>query len=236
MAHSYSSNLYHVIFSTKERRRLIVPELQKRLWQYMGGIARDNRMKALAIGGIDDHVHLLLSLPATLAIAKAVQLVKGGSSKWVHDTFPQHRAFAWQEGYGAFSIGISQAPVTVSYIRQQARHHRRKTFQEEFLEVLAKHGIAALCYDPIGQGEVLSTGGRGFAVIGLKEQMLASHASQRDWLLKHHGIDHYLLAMRDWGAQRGRGCGVAFAEGFRQHLGHSYPQDNLLGRLLGTAG
>lgn len=74
------------------------------------------------------------------------------------------------------------------------------------------------------------------AVIGFKEQMLASHASQRDWLLKHHGIDHYLLAMRDWGAQRGRGCGVAYAEGFRQHLGHSYPQDNLLGRLLGTVG
>ncbi len=73
-------------------------------------------------------------------------------------------------------------------------------------------------------------------VIEIKAQMLASHASQREWLLKHHGIDQYLKAMRDWGAERGRACGVAYAEGFRQHLGHSYPQDNLLGRLLGTVG
>lgn len=71
-------------------------------------------------------------------------------------------------------------------------------------------------------------------VIRTKEAMLASHASQRDWLLKHHGMDQYLQAMRDWGAERGRALGVAFAEGFRQHLGHSYPQDNLLGELLGV--
>jgi hypothetical protein len=71
-------------------------------------------------------------------------------------------------------------------------------------------------------------------VIETKARMLACHASQRDWLLKHHGMDQYLQAMRDWGAARGRRHGVAFAEGFRQHLGHSYPQDNLIGRLLGT--
>ena len=108
MGHSYTSSLFHCVFSTKERRKLITPELQERLWPYIGGIARDNRMKALAIGGIDDHVHILLSIPCTLAIAKAIQLIKGGSSKWVHETFPKHRTFAWQEGYGAFSIGISQ--------------------------------------------------------------------------------------------------------------------------------
>jgi LmbE family N-acetylglucosaminyl deacetylase len=71
-------------------------------------------------------------------------------------------------------------------------------------------------------------------VIDAKAEMLACHASQREWLRKHHGMDHYLQAMRDWGAHRGRQCGVAFAEGFRQHLGHSYPQDNLIGNLLGT--
>jgi LmbE family N-acetylglucosaminyl deacetylase len=71
-------------------------------------------------------------------------------------------------------------------------------------------------------------------VIDAKAEMLACHASQREWLRKHHGMDHYLQAMRDWGAQRGRQCGVSFAEGFRQHLGHSYPQDNLVGKLLGT--
>ena len=71
-------------------------------------------------------------------------------------------------------------------------------------------------------------------VIDEKAAMLACHASQRDWLLKHHGVDHYINSMRDWGAARGRECGVAYAEGFRQHLGHSYPQDNLVGKLLGT--
>jgi len=133
------------VFSTKERRKSITPDLQERLWPYLGGIAREHKMRALAIGGIADHVHLLLSLPATLAVAKAIQLIKGGSSKWVHDSFPAHAAFAWQEGYGAFSIGISQIEVTTAYIDTQAEHHRQQTFEEEFLAFLKKHGIE---YDP----------------------------------------------------------------------------------------
>jgi putative transposase len=111
MAHSFVSNYYHCVFSTKERRKLITPELEERLWPFLGGIARTHKMKALAIGGVEDHVHLLLSLPSTLAIAKAIQFIKGESSKWVHDTFAEHQKFAWQEGYGAFSIGISQYDV-----------------------------------------------------------------------------------------------------------------------------
>ena len=88
MPHSYSSCLVHYIFSTKERRKMISPEVRERLWAYLGGIARENGMKALAIGGTDDHVHVLVSLPSTLPVAKAIQLLKGGSSKWLHDTFP----------------------------------------------------------------------------------------------------------------------------------------------------
>jgi REP element-mobilizing transposase RayT len=107
----------------------------------MGGIARDQGMKALVIGGVADHVHLLLSLPSTIAIANAIQQIKGGSSKWVHETFPEHSLFGWQEGYGAFSVGISQVERTTGYIRAQREHHRRKTFQEEFLAILRKHGI-----------------------------------------------------------------------------------------------
>jgi REP element-mobilizing transposase RayT len=107
----------------------------------MGGIARENSAKALAIGGVEDHVHLLLSIPATLSVAKAIQLVKGASSKWVHETFPKRRLFAWQEGYGAFSIGISQVASTVAYIQSQSEHHRRLTFQEEFRAFFKKHGI-----------------------------------------------------------------------------------------------
>ncbi len=141
MAHSYTSSVYHCVFSTKEHAPLITPELQERLWPYMGGIARENGMKALAIGGIEDHVHLLLSLPSTLAIAKAIQLVKGNSSKWMHENFPAPSHFSWQEGYGAFSIGMSQIATTVAYIENQQKHHRRKTFQEEYLSFLKKHDI-----------------------------------------------------------------------------------------------
>jgi REP element-mobilizing transposase RayT len=124
MAHSYVNSLYHVVFSTKERRRQIDADLQPRLWPYLGGIAREHGMKALAVGGVDDHAHLLLSLPSTIAIAKAVQLIKGGSSKWIHDEFPVRRDFAWQEGYGAFSIGVSQVDDTIRYIADQAEHPR----------------------------------------------------------------------------------------------------------------
>ena len=107
----------------------------------MGGIAREQGLKALTIGGVEDHVHLLLSLSATMPIAKAIQLIKGASSKWVHETFPEHRLFAWQEGYGAFTIGVSQTDATRAYIHSQPEHHRRTTFQEEFRVFLKKHGI-----------------------------------------------------------------------------------------------
>jgi putative transposase len=145
MAHSFSISLFHCVFSTKERRNLIIPELQDRLWPYIGGIARENGMKALAVGGVEDHAHVLLSLPSTMAIAKSIQLVKGGSSKWIHDEFAKHKDFAWQEGYGAFSIGMSQRETTIEYIHKQREHHQKKKFKEEFLAFLAKHEIE---YDP----------------------------------------------------------------------------------------
>ena len=141
MGHSFTSSLFHCVFSTKGRRLLITEDLQVRLWPYMGGIARDNRMKALTIGGVADHVHILLSLPSTMAIAKAIQLIKGGSSFWVHENFPQYRNFAWQEGYGAFSLDIARVECTTTYINSQAEHHRQQTFQEEFLAFLKKHNM-----------------------------------------------------------------------------------------------
>ena len=98
-------------------------------------------MKALAIGGAADHVHILISLPATLSVAKAIQLLKGNSSKWIREAFPKMRSFAWQEGYGAFSVGISGVDATVTYIREQSEHHRRRTFREEFATMLRRHGL-----------------------------------------------------------------------------------------------
>ena len=138
---SYVGSYYHCVFSTKERRPLITPGLQERLWPYLGGIARQNEMKAIQIGGVADHVHILLSLPSTLSIAKAMQLIKGGSSKWVHESFPEHRLFGWQVKYGAFSVSVSQLDKTVQYIQCQAEHHRKMTFQEEFLALLKKHRV-----------------------------------------------------------------------------------------------
>jgi putative transposase len=139
---SYVSSYYHCVFGTKERRPLIPPDLSGRLWPFLGGIARQNDMKAIEIGGMPDHVHMLLSLPATLPIAKAMQLLKGGSSKWVHETFREHRLFAWQVKYGAFSVSVSQLDRTIDYIKGQEKHHRKMSFQEEFLALLKKHRIA----------------------------------------------------------------------------------------------
>jgi REP element-mobilizing transposase RayT len=140
MPHSFVSS-YLRVFSTKGRLALIGPELQPRLWAYIGGIARENGMKAIAIGGIENHVHVLLSLPATMSFAKAVQLIKGGSSKWVHEEFPGLKDFGWQDGYGAFSVSRSLIDQTVEYINHQKEHHQTRSFQEEFIRLLDKHGI-----------------------------------------------------------------------------------------------
>ena len=140
MPHSYVSNLMHCTFSTKDRRRVINPEWEERVWAFMGGIARKNGFKALAVGGVEDHVHLLLSIPGTMPVAKAVQLVKAGSSKMIRATFAKD--FEWQEGYGAFSIGVSQEKATAAYIKNQRAHHKRVDFREEFRTFLVKHGIA----------------------------------------------------------------------------------------------
>ena len=141
MAHTYTSCLIHYIFGTKGRRKSIASELRQQLWPYVGGIARANGCKALAVGGTDDHIHLLLSLHRTITVAKAVQLIKGGSSKWIHDSFPAHREFVWQEGYGAFSIGVSGIEETTTYVNRQEEHHRTRTFEEEYIVFLDRHGI-----------------------------------------------------------------------------------------------
>ena len=142
MAHSFNSCLMHCVFSTKERRPHLTAAIRERLWPYLGGIARTHDMKALAIGGVEDHVHLLLSLPPTLAVSKAMQLIKGNSSKWLRETFPELRVadFAWQEGFGAFSIGVAGVDDTVRYIRRQEEHHRKKDFREEMEIILKRHG------------------------------------------------------------------------------------------------
>ncbi len=141
MPHSYTSQLLHCVFSTKGRRSIITPELQTRLFQYIGGIARENKMMLIAAGGIADHVHLLISLSRTISISKAMQLIKGGSSKWIHDTFPEHRSFEWQEGYGAFSVSVSNRSKVIAYINNQPEHHKKQDFKSEFISFLETHEI-----------------------------------------------------------------------------------------------
>lgn len=138
---SYVSAYFHCVFATKDRRPQLSASLRERLFPFLGGIARKNNLKALEIGGVEDHVHLLLALPATVPVAKALQLIKGGSSKWIHETFPEHLNFAWQEKYGAFSVSVSQLSTVTNYIRTQAEHHRKTTFEEEFVLLLKKHRI-----------------------------------------------------------------------------------------------
>ena len=143
MLHTYVSGLIHCVFSTKLRRNLIKPELQSDLWSFLGGIARKNGCKALIVGGTENHVHILLSLPADMPLAKAMQLIKGASSRWMNETHTKN--FAWQEGYGAFTVGISQKGDTIAYIQSQPEHHRKRSFEEEFIAFLKKHHVE---YDP----------------------------------------------------------------------------------------
>ncbi len=107
MSHTYYSLMFHCVFATKNRRILVPADLKQKLWPYMAGIARENKFKALAAGGTSDHAHVLFSLPTTMAVAKAVQLIKGGSSKWINDHF-KRRSFAWQDGYSI--VGGSKLP------------------------------------------------------------------------------------------------------------------------------
>ncbi len=141
MANTYINILIHTVFTTKNREPWLSSSLRERLYPYICGIARENSLKVLCIGGTDNHVHILLSLNSTTSIAKAIQLIKGGSSKWIHDTFSEQKLFSWQEGYGAFSIGISNVDETRQYIENQEKHHSKESFCDEYLKFLRKNNI-----------------------------------------------------------------------------------------------
>lgn len=143
MSHTYVSELVHRVFSTKERRNLIAAEVQPQLWAFIGGVTRKNGFHALIVGGVENHAHVLLSLPATITLAKSVQLIKGALSHWMNENHT--KGFAWQEGYGAFTVGVSQKSNTIARIRSQAEHHRKRSFKEEFVAFLKKNEIE---YDP----------------------------------------------------------------------------------------
>ena len=141
MPSSYTCLRYHLIWSTKHRQPLISEDIRDRLFQYIGGIIRDDGGKLLAAGGMPDHVHLLADIGKQQSVVDAVRDIKANSSGWIHKTFPQYQSFAWQTGYGAFTVSYSSVEAVKNYIANQAEHHRKRTFQEEFVEFLQRHGI-----------------------------------------------------------------------------------------------
>ena len=142
MSHTYTKNHQHIVFSTAERRKLIDKALQPRLWAYIAGLCRNHGMFVRTIGGVDDHVHMLIELPPILSVAEAVRTIKSNSSKWVKES---GRRFAWQKGYAAFSVSASNTLTVERYIANQEKHHRKISYEDEFITFLEKHGIA---YDP----------------------------------------------------------------------------------------
>ncbi len=142
MAQTLTRLLVHVVFSTKERRNLIVPTVEPDLHAYMGGICRNRESPVLAIGGTDNHVHLLISLSKNIALSDLMMTLKKDSSKWINSNGDAFRAFHWQDGYGAFSIGESQVRAVTDYIHGQKERHKTLTFEDELVALAERYGVA----------------------------------------------------------------------------------------------
>jgi len=138
MSHTFTKNHQHLVFSTAERRPLIDKSFQPKLWAYVAGICRNHGMFVNAIGGVEDHIHLLLELPPTMAVAKAVLTIKSNASKWANEL---GRRFAWQKGYAEFSVSASNIQAVARYINNQEAHHRKISYEDELIVLLRKHGI-----------------------------------------------------------------------------------------------
>ncbi len=141
MAHTFTNLQTHVIFSTKDRVPSIKTGLKTRLLAYMGGIVRELNGKAVTINGTADHIHLLLWMPPALSISETLRLLKANSSRWVNKECGKGGSFAWQTGYEAFSVSHSNAPAVVKYIQAQEEHHKKVSFQEEFVQFLKRNGV-----------------------------------------------------------------------------------------------
>lgn len=142
MSQSLSNILIHVIFSTKLRQPLIQESIRQNLYNYISQIARSYDAYVYEIGGIEDHIHLLVSLPRTMTLSRLIEEIKKSSSKWIKTKGPYYLNFAWQNGYGAFSIGQSNVDALKAYIQNQQEHHKKISFQDEFRTFLNKYKIA----------------------------------------------------------------------------------------------
>ena len=142
MPQSLTNLLVHLIFSTKGRQPFLSdPALQTEIHHYLGGVANQQGGKSILVGGVADHLHLLLVLPRTMSIADLVRELKRSSSLWIKQRHPSLKNFSWQGGYGAFSVGQGEVEAVRTYISRQEEHHRKRTFQEEYRAFLDKYGI-----------------------------------------------------------------------------------------------
>lgn len=141
MPSTHSNLLVHVIFSTKNRVKLITDVWQPELFAYIGGAVHEHKASLLEAGGIEDHVHLLLQTHPSFAIADTIRLLKANSSRWIHEERKIQAKFEWQKGYGIFSVSQSSRNALTHYIRSQREHHHRLSFEDEYLQALKLHGI-----------------------------------------------------------------------------------------------
>ncbi len=141
MPQTFSRILLHIVFSTKHREPRINADIQPRLYDFIGGIVRSQNADLLAIGGVTDHIHMLIRWNTQFPVGDLVRNIKARSSLWLNKTFPDAAPFAWQSGYGAFSVSDSQATAVVTYIERQREHHQRRDFLDEFEEFLQRHHI-----------------------------------------------------------------------------------------------
>lgn len=141
MANTFSQIYLHFIFSTKNRQPFIDRDIEERVWAYIGGIARTHKFTAKQVGGLDDHIHVLTGSPTTLSPSAMAKYLKGDSSFWIRREFPHLKDFAWQDGYGVFSVSKSAIPGIVDYIENQRERHEGRSYEQEFVALLDRHEI-----------------------------------------------------------------------------------------------
>jgi REP-associated tyrosine transposase len=141
MSDSYTNLLYHIVFSTKDRRPLITPEYEFRLYDYIGGTLRRTGGISLELNGTEDHIHLLAKLRPDRALPDVLRDLKANATGWMHEVFPSLENFSWQRGYGAFTVSQSNVEDVRRYIAKQKEHHRMVSFRDEFIQFLRANGI-----------------------------------------------------------------------------------------------
>ena len=141
MGHTFTNHLYHIDFSTKNRKPLITAKMKDELYKYMCGIARNHRGKILRINGVEDHVHLLAKIQPSISVSDFVRLIKANSSKWAAEKFFELGRFSWQDGYSSFTVSESNFDKVANYIAKQEENHKKLSFKEELEKLLEKHGI-----------------------------------------------------------------------------------------------